>query len=184
MNMNKAARSGLRVAGLACVAVMVGGCVTTNTDGSSTTATFAGWVPLVLLLVCAAMGVVGWMMTRDPNGRTHAQGWGTLLAGVLLLVGAVPTLLLNKVTVTDSEVSIDVGFFWWSMTHERVALANLAELRTESKDHFDRNGKSTDTWLVFQMKDGSTIRVKQEQLLRELEPDIRARIHPRALPAR
>ena len=143
--------------------VCVSGCVNTSTSGTTTTAAFAGWVPFAWLVVCLGLIIVGIKMHRDK----HSKGIGYVIAGAILLIGAAPASLSDKVVISDDGVKINNSFFWFAPQKHDFQFSDLKVIRFEEREKKSgRDAGKTEAFAVFVSKSGTSTDVKVERLVK------------------
>lgn len=103
---------------------------------------------------------------------SSVRGWGLLLCGVLFLLGGVPGVLLSKVTITPELVIINDSPFWFAPNRATIRFADIESIATEIEEKWGRRGKRSEEYIVFQLKNGSTERVKVGALVRAAQDRI------------
>ncbi|MBS0262960.1 MAG: hypothetical protein JSS02_13530 [Planctomycetes bacterium] len=143
---------------LVCVAVVLlscSGCVREDVSGSTVTCTNELWVPLVVFLGGLVAGPVGWYL-RDRSARF---GWGLLILSPVVIVGFVPSLLMDKAIVDDTHFSLRTGIWGLTAVHD-VKYSELSSVSLISEEKRGRYGaKNTSYYLMCQRKDGSSSKV-------------------------
>ena len=140
---------------VAALILLTSGCVDESVEGTTQTFTYELWVPLSVLVGGMVAGVAGWFL-RDALGRF---GWGLLIVGPILAVFFAPSLLLDRVVVSDTSFSQRTGIWGLTSVHD-IAYDDLKMVRLTSEETRGRRGrKKTNYYLLCERKDGTEAKV-------------------------
>lgn len=138
-------------AGSLLVLLLLTGCVRETIDGPNGTFTMEWWVT-ALTALGALLAIALAVVFRSSGWRIYILG----IAGGVALVGMVPSLALDRVTVNQDGFSMNTGI-WFMPNRHTIAFQDLAAIDITSKTRTSRRGSNRSFYLTCHYKNGQQV---------------------------
>lgn len=134
---------------LGFVLLCLTGCVKTEDSGTEFKATYELWVGIVAMLIGVGGTIGGWFYRRKD-----VRGWVLFVFALLATVLFLPFGFVDHVTVSESEIKTQWGFWVYPTKHE-FRFDKVQSVSLEKEISRGRRGrKKTNFYLIFRLENG------------------------------
>jgi hypothetical protein len=167
------------VCGVACLLLVLTGCVNDRTAGTDRIFTYAWWVP-TLIFAGGIFATVGGWATLEQGGR-----WPFLLliGGPIAFIFMAPCYFFSHATLGADQLNVRGGF-WGLGSNQSVKYADLQEVHFVTEITTGRRGrKNTNHYFDCKLKDNSNVRLAlSHDCLEKAAPEFLLVIRDRKIP--
>ena len=141
--------------GLMLLVAMASGCVRESNNGDAHRFGYELWITGLVFLGGLIATPVGWFL-KDTTGRL---GWALLILGPIAALGIAPSMFLDHVEVRPDGFSRHSGIYGMTANAE-VKFADVNHMHLSTVEECGRRGRKVmRTYLMWEMKDGSTVKL-------------------------